>query len=153
MKKHSTLFLLLALLALYGCTTGPVKEVSNVKRLRPIDPKLKRAEKECLSSHSDFDGRNLITVAQIKSSDFSYCFSNYLRFEKQKESVSISSCNQISISRKGKVGYVQVTDLYKKHLPNDFKMCLEQEFWKMNFKGLGLSKSYIIRFPLTFKSM
>lgn len=134
------------LIFIAGCSsTQPVKK-------KKIKRKFKLASgKSCISKHRNFEGKNLVTIAQIKSTDLSYCFSNYLKFEKRKNQI-IQTCNQLSIGRNGKVNYVQVTDLNKKRLPNDFKMCLKQEYWSMSFKGLSLQKNYVIRFPLTFRS-
>lgn len=124
---------------------------ANVKTIsqRPINTS--KMSDNCKSHFDQFEGNNLVKVAQIKSSIMKNCFLNYLRFEKEKKQ-TISTCNQLSISRRGKVNYVQVTDLHKKRLPKDLQMCIKQEFWKMDFRGLQLGKSYVINFPLTFAS-
>ncbi len=124
---------------------------SQVKRIPEVKRSNNPSTLACYSKHDDFDGKNLIQVAQIKSSDLTYCFKNYLRFEENKKQ-TLSVCNQLAINSKGKVGFVQVNDLYKKNLPRDFQMCLKQEFWKMDFSALDLTKSHSIRFPLVFKS-
>ncbi|MAX65819.1 MAG: hypothetical protein QF441_00125 [Bacteriovoracaceae bacterium] len=119
------------------------------------EPSLKRGtvkNESCYSRHQDFDGKNLVKVAQIKSSVLKNCFLNYLRFEKNKKQ-KIQVCNQLYVKRNGKVSFVQVTDLNKRNLPKDFKMCLKQEFWKMSFSGLDLRRSYSIQFPLNFSSI
>lgn len=105
----------------------------------------------CKTEFNHFEGRNLITAAQIKSTVLKNCFLNFLKFEQNKKQ-TIGTCNQLSISGGGKVNYVQVTDLNRKQLPKDLIMCMKQEYWKMNFSGLQLERSYIINFPLTFKS-
>ena len=138
-------FLLLILFILSCSSVKPVNKKNKARKAKLSNGK------SCTSSHGNFEGKNLVTVAQIKSSDLGYCFANYLKFEAEKKQ-TIQTCNQLSISKYGKVNYVQVTDLNKKRLPNDLKMCLKQEYWKMNFKGLSLQKNYVIRFPLTFQS-
>jgi hypothetical protein len=91
-------------------------------------------------------------AAKIKSSVLANCFKNYLRFEKNKKQV-ISTCNQLAVRKNGKVSFVQTTNVHKKNLPKDFKMCVKQEYWKMNFEGLQLEQSHIIKFPLNFSSL
>ncbi len=142
-RRKSSLLLLISLC--FSCASN--KDVHKKKRT-----KSKKVDSSyCLSKSSKFEKKNLVTVAQIKSSVLGACFSNYLRFEKNKKQ-TIGTCNQLSIKKNGKVSYVQVTDIRRKNLPKDLEMCMEQEFWKMSFKGLYLSKPYYIQFPLNFTS-
>lgn len=128
-----------------------ISSCANVKTISQKPTNAPRMSGVCKSEFDQFEGNNLVKVAQIKSSVMKNCFLNYLKFEKQKKQ-TISTCNQLSINRGGKVNYVQVTDLHKKRLPKDLQMCIKQEFWKMDFRGLQLAKSYVINFPLTFAS-
>ncbi len=140
------LYKLLILFLLISCASSRVSEYkkSNVPSLPPG---------KCLTDPgNNVELKHLITGARIKSSSLAFCFKNYLRFEKEKKQL-IGTCNQLSIKRSGRVSYVQVTNVNKKSLPKDFKMCLVQEYWKMSFKGLQLENSYIIKFPLQFSSL
>jgi hypothetical protein len=127
-----------------GCASKPVV-VQKKKKYAEV------SSNYCKTQSVLFEKKNLVTVAQIKSSVMVNCFKNYLRFEKEKNQV-IGSCNQLSIKRNGRVSHVQVTDLRRKKLPKDFSMCLKQEFWKMSFKGLDLTRPHFIEFPLNFQT-
>lgn len=91
-------------------------------------------------------------AAKIKSSVMANCFRNYLKFETNKKQ-QISTCNQLSIKKSGRVSYVQVTNANRKSLPKDFKMCLTQEYWSMDFEGLQLEGNHLIQFQLNFSSI
>lgn len=106
----------------------------------------------CDQEYASSERKHLVTAARIKSSTLVNCFKNYLRFEQNKKQ-KISVCNQLSIQKNGRVSYVQVTNSNKKNLPKDFQMCIEQEYWSMNFKGLQLEESHLIRFQLNFSSI
>lgn len=106
----------------------------------------------CQTHAKSVDEKHLIIATQIKSSVMVNCFKNYLRFEKNKKQV-ISTCNQLAVRKRGDVSFVQVTNANKRSLPKDLKMCIEQEYWKMDFSGLQLDQSYIIKFPLNFSSI
>lgn len=142
-KSLRTTVLISLMISIVSCSTLPVDKNS------PNRGKVSTAT--CKSEFDHFEGKNLVTAAQIKSSVMGNCFRNYLRFEQNKKQ-TIGTCNQISIRRGGKVNYVQVTNLNRKSLPKDLKMCMKQEYWKMDFSGLQLERSYIINFPLTFTS-
>ena len=130
---------------LMACASEPTVVKKSKKIYAEVSPKY------CKTQSTLFEKKNLVTVAQIKSSVMVNCFKNYLRFEKNKNQV-IGSCNQLSIKKSGRVSHVQVTDLRRKKLPKDFAMCVKQEFWKMNFKGLDLTRSHFIEFPLNFQT-
>jgi len=106
----------------------------------------------CSQEYHETEKRHLVMAAKIKSSVLANCFRNFLRFEENKKQ-KISVCNQISIKRSGRVSYVQVTNANKRVLPKDLKMCIEQEYWKMNFSGLQLISSHLIQFQLNFSSI
>jgi hypothetical protein len=136
----------ISLVSLISCSSIKMNEST-----KPANDEVNVDNQTCKSEFTHFEGRNLVTAAQIKSSILKNCFLNYLRFETNKKQ-TIGTCNQLSISGGGKVNYVQVTDLKRKQLPKDLIMCMKQEYWKMDFSGLQLGKSYVINFPLTFTS-
>lgn len=108
---------------------------------------------ECRETDVLVEERHLVMSAKNqKQANLIACFQNYLKFEQQKQQ-QLFTCNQISIRRNGTVSYVQTTSSDKRALPRDLEMCLEQEFWKMNFSGLQIERSYIISFPLNFSSI
>lgn len=130
-------------LLLIGC--AGVKPLSNVA-------KTEKQKSYCVQNYKNTEKKHLVMAAKIKSSVLANCFRNYLKFEKNKKQ-KISVCNNLSITRSGKVNYVQVTNANRRQLPKDFKMCIEQEYWTMNFSGLQLDKSHSIIFQLNFSSI
>lgn len=106
----------------------------------------------CSVEYNNVEKRHLVKAAKIKSSVLANCFKNYLRFEKNKKQ-TLSVCNQLYIKRSGRVSFVQVVNATRKALPKDLKMCIEQEYWAMNFKGLQLLNSHSIVFQLNFSSI
>ena len=106
----------------------------------------------CKQQYSETEKRHLVMAAKIKSSVLANCFRNFLRFEENKKQ-SLSVCNQISVKRDGRVSYVQVTNANRRTLPKDLKMCIEQEYWRMNFSGLQLAENHLIQFQLNFSSI
>ncbi len=105
----------------------------------------------CSPNTREVQDRHLIMSAKSKSKILARCFRNYLKFEKNKKQ-SIKFCSNINVSKAGKVTYSKVFGIGSK-LPKDFKMCLEQEYWMMNFKGLQLEKASYIHFPFEFNSL
>lgn len=138
--------LLIALILLVGCSHVTPLQEQKERQLNTNDPGL------CKSGYQTMEEKHLITAAKIKSSVLTNCLKNFIKFEDNKK-VSMTTCNQLSIHRSGKVRFVQVTSTDRRQLPKDFKMCLVQEYWKMSFSGLQLDRSYIINFPLTFNSI
>jgi len=105
----------------------------------------------CSENTSAVQDRHLIISAKSKSKILVRCFKNYIKFETNKKQ-SFKFCSNINVAKSGMVTYTKVFGLGNK-LPKDFKMCLEQEYWMMNFKGLQLEKSAYIHFPLEFSSI
>lgn len=92
--------------------------------------------------------RHLLKSIHAKGSSLSRCFQSYLKFHKEEKNVVIQSCNKLNITKSGKVYYAKV---FGSRIPKDFAMCLEQEFYRMNFKALQLDQSTSITFPVNFK--
>lgn len=124
---------------------------SNIQSINKKTVK-KEPRKECAPRRRGIETRHLVSAARIKSSVLASCFKNYLKFEKEKEQY-MSTCNQIVVKKYGKVSFVQITNTNKKALPKGFKMCVEQEYWKMNFRGLQLSRTHMIKFKMNFSSL
>lgn len=131
-------------MAFSSCAITPINKVSNQNPV--ID------SGHCSKLYSETEKKHLVIAAKIKSSVLANCFRNYLRFETEKKQ-SISVCNQLSIKKSGRVSYVQITNANKRVLPKDLKMCIEQEYWKMDFEGLQLESSHLIEFQLNFASV
>ena len=112
-----------------------------------------KKESGCKETKLLLEERHLVLSAKNQKQEHLVdCFRNFLKFEKNKHQ-KISTCNQISISRRGKVRFVQIRSEDKRALPKDLKMCLEQEFWRMDFAALQIKRDYIISFPLIFSSL
>lgn len=104
----------------------------------------------CPETNQKIEDRHIVISIKSKVSSLAHCFKNYLKFEKNKKQ-SFKVCNVFSIAKNGTVTYSKAFGLGKR-IPKDFKMCLEQEFWMMNFAKLQLKRPANIKFPLEFKS-
>lgn len=105
----------------------------------------------CPETDKEMENRHVIISARSQSQSLVRCFKNYLKFEKEKKQ-TIKVCNVLNVAKSGKVTYSKAFGLGNR-LPKDFKMCLEQEYWMMNFSKLQLEKPAYIKFPLEFKSL
>lgn len=114
----------------------------------PVNPKQNSL---CPETNKEMENRHIIIAAKSKASPLARCFKNYIKFEEDKKQ-SFKVCNVINVAKNGKVTYSKAFGLGKR-LPKDFKMCLEQEYWMMNFSALQLQKPAYIKFPLEFKSI
>ncbi len=108
-----------------------------------------------LENHSCKDSDSLQTShakMAIKSqiSKMQACFQNYIKFQ-QESNQTVKVCHTVNISRDGKVTYSQVTPI-EGRIAKDFKMCLEQSFWVMNFSKLQLEEDLFVKFPLIYQS-
>lgn len=128
-------FLLLYLVMFSSCSG------SNVKKSRTL----------CPETNNEMENRHVVISAKSQSHSLARCFKNYLKFEKDKKQ-TIKVCNVLNVAKSGKVTYSKAFGLGKR-LPKDFQMCLEQEYWMMNFSKLQLDKPAYIKFPLEFKSL
>jgi protein involved in sex pheromone biosynthesis len=106
------------------------------------------ANKFCTYRSENIQSKHVIIMASSQQKKLGRCFQNFLQFEKEKNK-SLVVCNTLNVAKNGKVTYTKVSG---KGVPRDLKMCLEQEFWMMNFKALQLEKNVYVQFPLTFKS-
>lgn len=104
----------------------------------------------CPDSSNDLETRHVTISAKTQANALVKCFRNYLKFEENKKQ-EIRFCNVINVAKSGKVTYSKVFGIGKR-LPKDFQMCLEQEYWMMNFSKLQLDKPVFVKFPLEFKS-
>ncbi len=132
MLKNNYLFILLLLVS---CSQAPVNKKQN---------------SICPETNQEIENRHVVMSAKSKSGSLARCFKNYLKFEENKKQ-SFKVCNVINVAKNGRVTYSKAFGLGKR-LPKDFKMCLEQEYWMMNFSKLQLDKPAYIKFPLEFKS-
>lgn len=135
--------LILSFLVL-SCSTG--NKQSNTSKAAGI------SKDTCSNSSNSIDIRHLVIAAKAKAPQLVSCFRNFLRFEEQKKQ-RISTCNILTIRKSGKVKFAYSRGSAQSRLPKAMKMCMEQEFWKMQFTGLQLGKSYTIKFPLLFNSI
>lgn len=94
----------------------------------------------------------VIAAKNQKQKNLVSCFKNYLKFEKNKQQ-KLMTCSQINIKRSGRVSFVKTISTNSDKIPKDFKWCMEQEFWRMDFAGLQLDRDYQIMFPLNFSSI
>ncbi len=94
----------------------------------------------------------VIAAKNQKQKNLVSCFKNYLKFEKNKQQ-KLMTCSQINIKRSGRVSFVKTISTDNRKIPKDFKWCMEQEFWRMDFAGLQLDRDYQIMFPLNFSSI
>ena len=141
MKTFIILFLLVSSCAHEVTKSKPKKKIR----------KTSRRFNDCTLEMNDISNRHLVIAAQSKARAFQKCFQNYLRFEQDKNQ-TIAVCNLLTVKRTGKVSFVYTRGHLGHQLPKDLKMCIEQEFWKINFSGLQLQKQHQIRFPIEFKS-
>ena len=119
--------------------------------IKPINsPKIQNSG-FCNQTYEETEKRHLLMATKIRSSVLTNCFRNYLKFEKIKKQ-KISICNQLSVKKDGRVSYVQVTNVNRKVLPKDLKMCIEQEYRTRSFSGLQLESNHLIQFQLNFAS-
>ncbi len=134
--------LLLASLLVLSCSTAT--KTPQVEQKQRGD--------SCSNNSRSIDKRHLTIVAKSKASKLVSCFKNYLRFEKNKKQ-KISTCNILTIRKNGNVKFAYSRGHVESRLPKPMKMCMEQEFWKMQFRGLQLGRSHTIKFPLVFNSI
>ena len=114
--------------------------------------RVESSKSDCSNDSENWDKKFLTISARHHSKQLSHCFQNYIRFETNKKQ-TIKTCNILGVNRSGKVTYVYSRGMKGTIIPKDLKMCMEQDFWKMHFKGLQLEKGYTIKFPLGFKSI
>lgn len=108
---------------------------------------------ECKETNIIVRERHLVISAKSqKKENLVACFKNYLKFQDDKEQL-LQTCNELVIKNSGKVSSVQVISRGNQPIPKDFKWCLEQEFWKMDFSALQLDHDYQVVFPLNFSSI
>jgi hypothetical protein len=111
------------------------------------------SESYCERTQSESpDERSLIFAAKNKSTGIVNCFRNYLRFEKNKKQL-IKTCTRLNVKKSGNVSFVKVLGVTPRNVPKDLQMCIEQEYWKMQFSGLQLERSYSVKFPLNLSSL
>jgi hypothetical protein len=134
-------FLLISLLVL-SCSTGTKTPKKETKQIGD----------SCANTSQSIDKRHLVIAAKSKAPELVSCFKNYLRFEENKKQ-KISTCNILTIKRNGSVKFAYSRGHEQSRLPKAMKMCMEQEFWKMRFKGLQLGKAHTIKFSLVFNSI
>ena len=111
----------------------------------------RESNKSCNAVNESLEEKHVTIAARNKARVLSRCFANYMKFEKNK-SQNIYSCNLLTIRSNGSVKYVYTRGQSGSTIPKDLKMCIEQELWKMNFKGLQLNREVSIRFPIEFKT-
>lgn len=104
----------------------------------------------CELSPSKTESRHLIIAAKLQASSLSACFKNYIKFEENKNQ-SFNVCHKFNVSKVGEVTYSKAYGI-NQSLPKDFEMCLEQQIWMMNFKGLQLQEADYINFSLKYQS-
>lgn len=124
----------LPLLFLLSCTQSQTKKQSSL----------------CPETTKEMENRHVVISAKAQANVLVRCFKNYLKFEKEKKQ-TIKVCNVLNVAKSGKVTYSKAFGIGMR-LPKDFQMCLEQEYWMMNFVKLQLDKPAYIKFPLEFKS-
>jgi len=107
---------------------------------------------DCQDTDSFGDKKFLMASAIHHSKVLSRCFENFMRFETNKKQ-TVKTCNILTVRKDGKVTYAYTRGYKGTVLPKDLKMCMEQDFWKMHFKGLQLDKGYTIKFPVGFQSI
>jgi hypothetical protein len=113
--------------------------------------KTKKAVHKCEESPSITQDRHIIISAKLKMASLGNCFKNYLRFEENKKQ-SFNICHNFNVAKSGKVTYSKAYGIGKS-IPKDFRMCIEQELWLMNFKKLQLEKPSYINFSFKYKSI
>ncbi len=117
---------------------------------KTVSKKHKVSLNGCMETNSSIEQRHAILSAKRQTQALAKCFQNYLRFqEKKKQSVHV--CHKLNIKKSGRVIYTKAFGLGSR-LENDFKMCIEQSLWVMNFKSLQLDEGLYLVFPLEFKS-
>jgi len=110
----------------------------------------KSAHSCLLDSHST-EQEHIIISAKSQGGSFISCFQNYLRFEKEKKQ-TVHVCHALLVEKSGKVTYSKVSGINER-VPNDFRLCLEQSLWIMNFKSLQLSGEVYLQFPIKYESL
>lgn len=104
----------------------------------------------CQEASNKIENRHVIISAKSQTGPLGRCFRDFLKFEQNKKQ-TLKVCSVINVNKSGKVTYSKVFGLDKK-IPKDFQMCLEQEYWMMNFAKLQLDRPAYVKFPLEFKS-
>ncbi|MAZ48301.1 MAG: hypothetical protein CME65_07040 [Halobacteriovoraceae bacterium] len=108
---------------------------------------------ECKETNVIVRERHLVISAKSQKQDnLISCFKHYLKFQDNKEQL-LQTCTELVIKSSGRVASVQTISRTDSVIPKDFKWCLEQEFWKMDFSALQLDHDYQIVFPLNFNSI
>ena len=111
---------------------------------------IEKINSACKISDEDISQRHITLSVKTQQSVLTRCFKNYLKFQENKKQ-TLNFCNVIHVSQNGKVSYSKVFGIGS-NVPNDFKMCLEQEYWMMNFSKLQLQKPTYVKFPLEFRA-
>lgn len=110
----------------------------------------KQVDSRCPETSKEMENRHVIISAKSQTGPLGRCFRDFLKFEENKKQ-SFKVCSAINVNKSGRVTYTKVFGLDKR-IPKDFQMCLEQEYWMMNFSKLQLDKPAYVKFPLEFKS-
>lgn len=105
----------------------------------------------CELAPNNTEDRHLIIAAKLKMNGLGRCFKNYLKFEENKKQ-SFKICHNLNVAKSGKVTYSKAYGIGTS-IPKDFKMCIEQELWLMNFEKLQPTKPRYIKFPFIYQSI
>lgn len=82
--------------------------------------------------------RHLALGVRSKQKSFNNCVQNFMKFEANKNQ-TIQYCIKVNSSRGGDPIAVKVLPYSSVSIsPKSLAMCIEQEIWQMNFKGLQL---------------
>ena len=106
---------------------------------------------KCELAPDNTQDRHIIIAAKLKMASLGACFKNYLRFEENKKQ-SFNICHNFNVAKSGKVTYSNAYGI-NKSIPKDFRMCVEQELWLMNFNKLQLERSSYINFSFKYNSI
>lgn len=109
-----------------------------------------KSKQPCSLKDNKIQDRHVVMSAKSHTKSLSRCFKHYMKFETEKKQ-SFNVCSVLNVAKSGKVTYSKVYGIGKR-IPKDFKMCLEQEYWMMNFSKLQLETQAYIQFSLQFKS-
>lgn len=136
------LIIILSPFILGACTSSSQSMSSNGRKF--VD--------KCESPKGPAEIKYLTTAAQVSAAKkIGHCFQNYMRFEENKNQ-SIKVCSTLTVKKRGHISFVHLRGFQGDRLPKDIKMCMTQEYLKMNFKKMQLARKYTIRFPINFQS-
>ena len=110
-----------------------------------------KKQHKCETFPNNTQDRHIIISAKLEMGSLARCFKNYLRFEENKKQ-SFNICHNLNVAKSGKVTYTKAYGIGKS-LPKDFKMCIEQELWLMNFKKLQMQRASYINFSFKYNSI